>query len=227
MKNQILVIAILTIIGLGCKMPGFLQRGNTNSASNVATGTTTANDPSSAPTDNPREDVIRTSKKFLELDKFSATMDGEGKMPMHIELDYQAPDRFHMKYDSTAPGVPSETVIIGKDMYMKQGDTWQKLPGALGKTVPQIRQFFDEKGLAALTNVKYVGEESVDGENTYLYSYRNTGTKEVPLPFTSKVWVRAKDGLPQKIEVEYEGGDLKTMSIAYDYDKPVSVEPPK
>ena len=102
------------------------------------------------------------------------------------------------------------------------------MPGALGKTVPQIRELFDEKGLESLTNVNYIGDETVDGDRTHLYSYRNEAKKEeAPYPFTSKIWVRASDGLPARIQVDYEGGQLKTMSIVYDYEKKVNIEPPK
>ena len=122
----------------------------------------------------------------------------------------------------------NETIIIGRDMYMKAGQNWQKMPGALGKTVPQLREFFDEKGLESLRDVNYIGEETVDGERAYIYSYRNEAKKEeAPYPFTSKIWVRASDGLPARIQVDYEGGQLKTMSIVYDYEKKVNIDPPK
>ena len=228
MKNLVPII-VLTLAVLGCKMPSIFESANSNS-SGVANGSDTSatENAEAAPTDDPRADVVRTSKKFLAQSQFSATMDGEGKTPMHIELEYQAPDRFHMI--STQPsnrGFQMETIIIGRDMYMKQGERWQKLPGALGKTMPQIREFFDEKGLQSLTGVTYVGEETIDGENTYIYTYRNEAGKELsPYPFTSRIWVRAADGLPAKIEVSYEGGELKTMSVKYDYDKAVTIEPP-
>ena len=229
MKNLALIIVVLSFVALGCRLPGFLQQSNTNEPTRTA-GNTSApaaqDDADAAPTGNAREDVIRASKKFLDQKEFSATMDGEGKTPMHIELDYQQPDRFRM-VNNVGPSGRLETIIIGHDMYMKVGDRWQKMPGALGKTVPQIRQFFDEKGLASLKDVKYIGEDATDGRDTYVYSYRNEASKDgSPHPFTSKIWVRQADGLPARIQVDYEGGDLKTLSIMYDYDKPVSIEPP-
>jgi outer membrane lipoprotein-sorting protein len=229
MKNLSILVVVLTLTVLGCKIPGIFQReANSNSTSVADTSGTTATESGAAsPTSDPKADVVRTSKKFISQSQFSATMDGEGKMPMHIELSYQSPDRFHMISTQPERGIQMETIIIGRDMYMKHGDKWQKLPGALGKTVPQIREFFDEKGLASLTNVTYVGEERVDGRDAYMYSYRNeAGQGLSPHPFTSKIWVRADDGLPAKIEVTYESGDLKTMSINYDYDKTVNIEPP-
>ena len=228
MKNVSILVVVLTLTVLGCKMPGFLQGENSNSTSvpNKSGTTATGND-STAPSSDAKADVVRTSKKFLSQSQFSATMDGEGKMPMHIEMSYQAPDRFHMVSTQSERGIQMETIIIGRDMYMKQGQRWQKLPGALGSTVPQIRELFDEKGLETLTGVTYVGEDTVDGRDAYVYTYRNEkGQGMAPYPFTSKIWVRSGDGLPAKIEVDYEGGDLKRMSIVYDYEKAVSIEPP-
>ncbi|HEX6124101.1 MAG TPA: hypothetical protein VFZ23_01890 [Pyrinomonadaceae bacterium] len=228
MKNLSLAIMILVLFALGCRAPKFLEVGNPDVAESESTTTATAPaNPETAPTDDPRADVIRASKKFLDLPRFSATMDGEGKTPMHIELDYQSPDRFHMTYRDPDGTVRTETIIIGRDMYMKVGQNWQKMPGALGKTVPQIRELFDEKGLESLRDVNYAGEESVDGERAYLYNYQNEAKEGMsPYPFTSKIWVRSADGLPKKIQVDYEGGELKTLSIVYDYEKPVSIEPP-
>ena len=154
-------------------------------------------------------------------------MEGEGDTTMQIELDYQQPDRFRMINRTGAQGMQMETIIIGRDMYLKQGDRWQKMPGALGKTVPQIREMFDEKGLASLKDVTYAGEDEIDGRDAYVYTYRNEASKDgSPYPFTSKIWVRQSDGLPAAIQVDYEGGQLKTLLITYDYDKAVTIEPP-
>ncbi|HVF30319.1 MAG TPA: hypothetical protein VNA22_05080 [Pyrinomonadaceae bacterium] len=232
MKNLALVIGFLSLMGIGCRLPAFLQQANSSNApaansSNRPTIATTEPASSAEPTGDARADVIRASKKFLSEADFAATMEAEGKTPMSIELDYQQPDRFRMVNRGSGGQAQSETIIIGRDMYMKLGERWQKLPGALGKSVPQIREMFDEKGLESLSDVKYIGEEAVNGQDAYLYSYRNDVTKGISQhPFTSKIWVRAADGLPAKIEVTYEGGELKTMSIVYDYDKTVSIEPP-
>ena len=230
LKNGLFLVAILAFLSLGCRLPAFLQQSNSNepsrtSGSDATPGPTDSSDVA-APTGNAREDVIRASKKFLELREFSATMDGEGKTPMHIELDYEQPDRFRM-INNAGPAGQIETIIIGRDMYLKNGERWQKMPGALGQTVPQIRQLFDEKGLASLKDVTYIGEESIDGRDAYVYSYRNEASKDgSPYPFSSRIWVRQVDGLPGRIQVDYEGGDLKTLSIVYDYEKAVSIEPP-
>ena len=236
MKSLFTVVVVLTLAVLGCKMPAFLEGSNSNTPASNSTTTSaggTQENPAAAPTDDARSDVIRASKKFLDLPRFSATMDGmgggpNGGTPMNVALDFQAPDRFHMKYLEPSGQVRNEMMVIGRDMYMKHGPSWQKMPGAVGESIPNMRQFFDEKGLASLKDVKYVGDDTLDGRKAYVYSYRNdVQNGQSPYPFTSKIWVRSNDGLPQKIEVDYEAGELKTVTILYDYDKAVNIEPPK
>jgi len=48
----------------------------------------------------------------------------------------------------------------------------------------------------------------------------------MPYPFTSKIWIGASDGVPKKLEVNYEGGDLKTMTVIYDTSSHITIEPP-
>lgn len=230
MKNLALTIAVLGFFALGCGVFNRLA----NSTANVATneGSTTSSKPSQGdaapPSDDPRADVIAASKKFIDLPQFSAKMDGESqKEDMHIKLDYVAPDRFHMIYMDDRGQKKSEMMMIGKDMYMQFNGRWQKMPGAVGSSMTNLRQFFDEKGLQSLQDVKYQGDDTLDGNSMHLYSYRNSQVNaNSPYPFTSKIWVGADDGLPHKIEVTYEQGDLKTMTILYDYSSTISIEPP-
>ena len=46
-------------------------------------------------------------------------------------------------------------------------------------------------------------------------------------PFTSKIWVGKDSGLPMRIVVEYQNGVLKTMTVNYDTETPVTIEAPK
>ena len=223
MKN-VPIISIILVFVLGCGLPGRLA----NLTSKPGTGPSGGD--ASAPSGDPREDVIRTSKKFLDVQKFSAKMDGRGKNELHMKLDYVAPDKFHMFFYDNNGQVKTESVMIGKDMYMKMGSRWQKFPGQIGnKQIINLRDMFNEEGLKNLKEVKYEGDDAVDGKPAHVYIYESdkTATNSMaPYPYTSKIWVGTDDGLPKKIEVTYEGGDLKTMTILYDYSTNISVEPP-
>ena len=48
----------------------------------------------------------------------------------------------------------------------------------------------------------------------------------MPFTFNSKIWVGSADGLPHKIEVTYDHGELKNMTINYDFEKSVDIQPP-
>ena len=227
MKNLPSVILVLVIVTLGCGLKERLGSLSGNgSASNSDSPSATASQTDTFPvSDDPKADVIQTSKKFLDQPHFSAQMDGRGKTNMSMKLDYAAPDRYHMtNFTGGAQQAMAEFIVIGPDMYMKFGDRWQKMPGAAGNAIPNLRQMFNDEGLKTLEDVKYVGDENLDGKPAHIYSYRNT--YNVPYPFNSKIWVGAGDGLPQKIEVTYDQGDLKTMTIVYDYSSAVSIQAP-
>ena len=229
-KNLIIVIVLLATFSLGCGLFDRLRAPNvTNVASNSSTTTTSTGDGSDAapPSGDPRNDVITASKKFLDLPQFSADMQGRGKTDMRMKLDYQAPDRYHMTSLTQSEIGMSEFYIIGKDMYFKVGDKWQKMPGAAGKSMPNLRELFNEEGLKSLQDVQYLGEDSLNGEAVHKYTYRNAKTgPEVPYPFRSTIWIAKADGLPHKVEVEYEQGDLKSMTINYDFDSKIDIKPP-
>ena len=192
----------------------------TKTESNSNDGSTSGNNPVTASA-NPRDDVIRASKKFTEQNSFQATMDGKGSKDMHIELGYIAPDRYHIK---NAPAM--ESIIIGKDTYLKIGGAWKKFSANLSESIPKMRDAFTEEGMKSLGEVEYVGEDAVNGKSALLYRYQGSAIKD-GASYTSKLWVGKDSGLPLKIEVEYPaGGALKQMTTTYDYDAKVAIESP-
>jgi outer membrane lipoprotein-sorting protein len=235
MKNVAIVAAFLAVLTLGCSWFGRTSttNGNSGNASNADTPSNIATAPSSTgvdaapPSGDPKSDFVRASKKFLDLPQFTATMDGTGKSSVSLELEFQAPDRFHMSGVDPTTHNRSEMVMIGRDIYIQSGGRWQKIPGDSNAPIPNLREFFDQEGLKTLKDAKYDGDETLDGVPMHLYSYQsNQVNANMPYPFTSKIWVGAADGLPHKIEVTYQQGDLKTMTITYDFEKPVDIKPP-
>ena len=228
MKNLALIIFALAVVAPGCSWFSRQREAavNTN-ASAVSTPAVTSDTGPSAPPGEPRDAVIKASKKFLDLPQFTAELSGNGGSDMRMRLEYQAPDRFHVFDLGNREQGTSEFIIIGREMYMKVGDRWQKMPATTERSVPNLRNLFNEEGLKSLQDVKYNGPDTVDGMPMYVYSYRNSVTSaNAPYPFTSKIWVGAADGLPHKIEVTYEQGQLRSMTVVYDLETPVSVEAP-
>jgi outer membrane lipoprotein-sorting protein len=215
MKKLILVLSVLIAASLGCKQLGGLVPGAGGAGGGTATGGS-----------DPKADVITASKKFIDLKFFSAKMEGMGQTEIKSQVDYVAPDRFHITYLG-GTGAGMEMIVIGGDMFMKTAGSkkWTKMPGNGGASIPNLRDSFTEEGLKTLSDVKFEGEETVDGKPALVYSYKNV-TPKGGYPFTSKTYVGKDSGLPMKIVVDYTNGVLKTMTVTYDTETPVTIEPP-
>ncbi len=238
MKKLIFVTLLLSAPALGCNFGDTLKnfsQGPTSNANSASANTgTTANsgitaDSDSKPkkktaaTGNPREDIVNASKMFLQLDSFSAQMDGTGTNEMHAKLEFVAPDSYRIS--NNVGGRNIETVIVGKDTYVKVGTSWRKVPVDVGSMIPNLREAFTEEGLKTLNDVNYEAEDTVDGKPALRYSYANVTPKE-KTAYTSKLWISSDTGLPLKIVVDYESGPLKQMTVKYDTETKITIERP-
>ncbi len=209
MKKITPVIFVLLFVVIGCKLPGSLTGGAKGS---TATGGS-----------DPKADVIAASKKFIDLPFFTANMEGIGQTEFKSQVEYAAPDRYHVKYLG-GTGAGMELTWIGKDSYMNTNGKWTKMPGS-NASIPTLRDSFTEEGLKTLNDVKFDGEDTVDGKPALAYSYKNV-TPVGNHPFTSKIWIGQDTGVPMKIYVEYTNGTLKNMTVNYDTESKVTIEPP-
>lgn len=201
------------MVVVGCKLPDMLSGGAGGRGKAPSTGGS-----------DPREDVIQASKKFIALPAFSAKMDGFGQFEIKQQVDFVAPDRFHVTYlAGAAPGM--ELIMIGDQSYMKTGGKWSKMPGGQNGSAPNLRDSFTDEGLKTLSDVKFDGEDTVDGKAALVYTYKNV-TPVGQYPFSSKMWVGAASGVPIKIVVDYTNGVLKQMTVNYDTESPVTIEAP-
>ena len=212
MKKLSAASIVLLLVVIGCKLPSSLSGGAGGSSKGTSSGGS-----------DPRADVVEASKKFLALPFFTAKMEGTGQTEIKSQVEYAAPDKFHIKYLG-GTGVGMEIIYIGKDSYMKSGDKWSKMPGS-GTNIPNLRDSFTEEGLKTLSDVKFDGEDTIDGKPAMAYSYKNV-TPVGAYPFTSKIWLSQKTGVPLRIYVEYSNGALKNMTVNYDTESPVSIEAP-
>ena len=92
-------------------------------------------------------------------------------------------------------------------------------------SIPDLRATFNKEGRKWFSDVRFVGEETVNGKASLVYEYRNKGEGNLG-ENDSKIWVAKDDGLPQKIESLYKKGNLKTMVIEYEYDPNIRIEVP-
>src|SRR5688572_33398054 len=98
MRKLTLAILMLSVTALGCKSFQNLVPG--------AGGGGASSDP--------KADVIAASRKFIALKAFSAKMEGVGQTEIKSQVDYLAPDRFHVKYLG-GTGAGMELIYIGSD----------------------------------------------------------------------------------------------------------------
>lgn len=218
MKKLALALLVLGFFAVGCKF-GSLK----DLVSGGASGNSSSSKGSATASSDPKADVVAASKKFIGLPAFSAKMDGEGQTPIKSQVDYVAPDRYHVTYLG-GNGAGMELIYIGNQSYIKTGGKWTKMPGN-AQAIPKLRDSFTEEGLKTLSDVKFEGDDSVDGKPALLYSYKNV-TPVGSYPFTSKIWIGKDTGVPMKIYVEYSNGMLKNMTVNYDTESPVKIEAP-
>lgn len=216
---------VLLAVGLGCSKFGelTLKPANGGTASNSNTGSVQTDAPATAefaPSGDPKADIEKLADRFMSLKSFRAKMEGDGQMPMRTELEFVTPDRYRIR-----SGNAMEMIVIGKTTWMKVGEKWQKMPMQLDSTIADMRTAFNKEGMKWFSDVKYTGDDTVDGKPAYIYTYQGKGPNNVG-ENDSKLWIAKSDGLPLKIEAIYKSGNLKSMTIEYDYETPVAIEPP-
>ncbi|MEP6786852.1 MAG: hypothetical protein ABJB40_00370 [Acidobacteriota bacterium] len=209
MKKLSPILLILFLCALGCNMSSIK-----NLVSGGAKGTATGGS-------DPKADIIEASKKFIALPFFTANTEGMGQTEIKSQVQFAAPDSFHIKYMG-GTGAGMEMIYIGKNGFMKSNNAWTKMPDA--GSIPNLRDSFTEAGLKTLTDAKYEGEDTLDGKPMAVYSYKNV-TPVGAYPFTCKMWVNSS-GVPAKIHAEYTNGMLKYMDVKYDTETPVKIEAP-
>lgn len=210
MKKLSIVLFILMAVSLGCKLSSILPGGGGGSASGGGA--------------DPKAEVIAASRKFIELKSFSAKMEGMGQTEIKSQVNYVDPDRFHVTY-LAGTGAGMELIMIGNQSFMKTGGKWSKMPGDSAASTPNLRDSFTEEGLKTLDDVKFEGDDTVDGQSASVYTYKNV-TPKGSFPFSAKMWVSKESGLPVKIVADYTNGVLKQMTVIYDTKTPVTIESP-
>jgi outer membrane lipoprotein-sorting protein len=226
-KDLFIPLVVLLGLTLGCSKISELANkaansgpaANSNSES-ARKGETAQPSGDHVPSSDAKADIERLSDRFMSVKSFRATMKAEGETPMQTELEFVSPDRYRIKTGSLM-----DVIIIGKTTYMKIGDKWQKMPGELDSKISDLRSTFNKEGMKWVSDVKYTGDDTVDGKAAYVYIYHAKGPDKVG-ENESKLWIAKADGLPIKVEAVYKSGPMKSMRVEYDYETPVSIEPP-
>jgi len=204
MKKLTIFLAFIACVTAGCNM------------SKVA-GVETK-----APSD-PKGDVVQAAQKLFALKSLSGTVDATGETAYKKQVQYVAPDRYHVTYrDET--GADMEMIMTNTAAYIKSGDSWSKLPGEDSPT-PTLRNSFVDEVLKTVSDAQYAGEDTVGGKPALVYTYKFK-TLVGSFPATSRMWVSKSTGLPVKTFDEFSEGVVKTRLTIFDTETPVTIDLP-
>jgi hypothetical protein len=136
-----------------------------------------------------------------------------------MEYEVIPPEKIHGIINSG--GTVTEMIVIGSDGYMKLGDKWMKS----NVNLKSIYQLGVEMARENLEDVKLIGPETIDGTPLMVFEY----TSEVAdVESTNKVWVGMLDGYIHRTESDsmINGKPYHTVTEVYDFDEPITIEPP-
>jgi hypothetical protein len=188
----------------------------------------------------PRADVTKSMRASFAAKSYrsrivTASSSGSNRT---MSAEFVAPDRMRMTMEMDLPGrgaVKNETIIIGKEAYVKAGDApWQKNPMGMGDLLSQFR---DPKLIDAITEkaqVKYLGTETLSGAPMLVYQYTIKDLLGPGKDGVSKIWIGATDSLQHQVESESDVDPLNTGKMIhskvtatfYDYDADIKIETP-
>jgi len=216
-KYILLVLLLFVALGAGCSK----QSEGSNS-------TTTPNQPRAdeavppefAPSGDAAADLVKMNDRVIAAKSFKAMMLLDGTTPMTTELEFTAPDRYRLKSTGTL-----EMLYVGRATLIKVGDEWKLMSLPLDPKVGEIRGAFTAENMKDVSNVKYAGDETLNGRPAYLYTY-NGRAPRVGAENDSKLWIAKTTGLPLKLESVYKTGIIGTTTIEYDFETPVTIELP-
>ncbi|MCF7221526.1 LolA family protein [Marilutibacter chinensis] len=167
----------------------------------------------------PRDELHAAYGKFLDADRFRATVSDASDGSQLTEMEFVAPDRYRIRL----PGGPSQ-LVIGNTLYMEMDGRTMKLPMPAGDLTRQYRDrdALKEQDLA----VEALGGDSVDGEPAQVYRYTTTRHGKADV----RTWISEHSGLPLQIETTGGSGDRqRTVRIRYrDFDDPsIRIDAPR
>ncbi|MDI1242043.1 MAG: hypothetical protein PSX80_09005 [bacterium] len=219
-RDLALPLSLLAAAAIGCSW--ISDSGTTNSASTVEVNSPAnpANQSEDAVTrENAASDIEAMAEKVLDQKSLRIKTSVFGDKNFTTEVEYVSPDKFRIK---SGPGL--ERIIIGKDVYMFLGDSWAKLPSYDGQ-LPDIREAFRNERSKFFSDVRFVGEDTVNGTAALVYEYKNKGEGSLG-DNDSKIWIAKNQGLPLKIESRYKSGSIKATVVEYEYDPNITIGAP-
>ena len=157
----------------------------------------------------------------------TTTVESDGEAVV-LTGEFIPPDRLRAVTD-LGDGV-QEMIFIGEQGWMKAGDTWTASPIPAAQMLGQFRNAIEEFSVTA-ADVRFVGNESLNGQETAVYAYSLDMNKSTVTPMdlisSVKLWVNTATGLPVQQEITGEVMGVKsTTTQVIEYDSSITIEPP-
>ena len=225
--RHLLLLTTCVLVLCACRLSQFTG-GSENRATNSNQPTTGS---AFAPSGDARKDLrdalmkLNTSYPYRLTETMSDLTNGKITMPGGTRVvEFAAADRVHMKSTGELAG-DVEAITIGDKHYWYSGGKWTESSIARADPGDEFRKKLAEM----IKDVKYVGAETVNGTACHLYTCIFDGSMSgQSWSGTSKVWVRAADGLPHQSDSDLKFGDSYSgkSHVVYEYNVNFKVEKP-
>ncbi len=152
----------------------------------------------------------------------------ESESGSHTVVEFMPPDRYHIVSQPA-----SELIIIGPQVYNKQGNQWVELQVPADSIVTPLAQA--EKNM---TDVQCISPEMLDGKALHLCQYTlRSKIGDTDTTSQIKLWIDADTNLPYKMVMngavggmDSQTGKIKavkaTSSTIYTYDPSIQINQP-
>jgi hypothetical protein len=214
---------------------GAAQPTNTTSSSGGgdATATPEGGNLPQPPEGDTYEFIRRAMLAQLEAKSFRATTvteDGSGAKGT-IVIEYVAPDRLRV-----VQGTEQEMIAIkDQGLWRKSADTeWEAQGGAAAAFMfAQIEPAAIESNLKLIDveSIQFAGTELLEGKPMFVYEYTSSlqGGNET-MKANNKLWIGAVENRPYRLETSIDSpvtpGTKDKILVTYEYDLPLTIEPP-
>ncbi len=162
---------------------------------------------------------------FTKLDsaypyRLTETGSGAGCAQQTRIVEFASAQEFHTKWSGCQTG---EVISTGGKTYYFVNGSWTQTDVSPPGTEEQVN--IADMVKAALQNVQLTGSDSLNGLNTYLYTF---DLQDPVLNIQGgKVWIGAADGLPHQVQAQYTAGGITVnVQLVYEFGIPINIQAP-
>lgn len=169
-----------------------------------------------------RQEVEDAFRQVLSDKSYNATITTQEKRRnVTIRMKVELPDRFHMKTDDV------EIIVLPEGTWMNASGQWMRSPVNMSQMIAGYTGEAMEKGIGSIGQVEYVGDEKVEGCDSRNYRYAQSGEfMGMRSNGEALVSICQSNGKPVRI-VSSEKGKAESVTIVYDWETPVNIQPPR